>query len=178
MRLALMSLLMVPLAVGCMSDDSCKSQAPEEDETWCASSRYVTEACALDGDTFVLGDCGATDQLTERVRILGIDTPEIQYGGEEGECYAEEAHDYLSSLLKRPKIRLDFDQECTGYYGRTLAHVVIEDDCEDLLVSQLIVGKGYGTVYESDDGHRYYDRLMAAQERAQAEGAGLWGACD
>jgi len=164
--------------VGCVEED-CKRPELEQDGTPCAESRYVTEACALDGDTIALTrDCNDVATDTERIRILGIDTPDRDgSSGPDAECYAEEAKDYLSSLLKRPRIRLDFDQECVGPYGRTLAHVVIEENCEDLLVSQLIVAKGYGTVYEFDDSIRHFDPLMAAQERAEADGTGLWSAC-
>ena len=61
---------------------------------WCAPSRTETAHCVLDGDTFDLDDCEAelgADGVFERVRLLGIQAPEISHGGEAAEGYGEEA---------------------------------------------------------------------------------------
>jgi endonuclease YncB( thermonuclease family) len=169
---------------------------------WCSPTRTVSASCVIDGDTFDLKDCEAeldSSEDFERIRMLGIQAPELAHPGNEAECYGEEATNYLRWILVGRSIRLEFDVECTGVYGRTLAWVFIEADPDDairaeldkfdqlgveedgninLLVNELMIRSGHARLYESEDEGRYYDRLVEAERQAALANTGLWNVCD
>ncbi len=168
---------------------------------WCAPTRTASAACVIDGDTFDLKNCETDvgeDDDAERIRMLGIQAPELAHESEV-ECYGQEATDYLRWVLTGRSIRLEFDVECKGVYGRTLAWVFVEGDEDDslhseldkynqlgvqedgsidLLVNELMVRTGHARLYESEDEGRYYDRLIEAGRQAAVSNAGLWSECD
>ena len=169
---------------------------------WCAPARTETAHCVIDGDTFDLSDCDAdlgSEADFERVRLLGIQAPEISHGEEASECYGDEATEQLERILIGRSLRLEFDEECLGYYGRTLAWVYVqgeeddplrsdldalgglgvqEDGTFDVLVNEWMVRAGYAKVYENDGQKRYEDRLSEAQRQAAMSQLGLWGVCE
>lgn len=94
--------------------------------SWCDTSRYETVDCVYDGDTFYIGGCGG--DADEAFRMLGIQAPELASADQpEPECYGQEAADLLDELLLGERVRLEFDVECQGVFGRTLVWVFIED---------------------------------------------------
>ncbi|MDG1481467.1 MAG: thermonuclease family protein [Myxococcota bacterium] len=94
--------------------------------TWCDTSRYETVDCVYDGDTFYTGACAG--DADETFRMLGIQAPELSSADQpEPECYGQEAADLLDELLLGERVRLEFDVECEGIFGRTLVWVFIED---------------------------------------------------
>jgi endonuclease YncB( thermonuclease family) len=181
------------------------------DAGWCADSRSGSAACILDGDTFDLVGCERTLDETgddDRVRLHGIQAPEVAHGSEPTECFGDEATEFLSRLLQGRTLRLEFDEECYGYYNRTLAWVFIsgevddplissepddplreelklfdgiglnDDGSFDVLVNELMVRAGYARIYEAKEDGRYYDRLQEAELQAAHSDQGLWTACD
>ena len=90
----------------------------------CAPTVDVRSFCVIDGDTIDVGDCSDD---ADRVRLLGLDTPETATS----ECYAAEAKAYLELLLRDAEaLRLEFDATCTDGYGRTLAYASILYDVD------------------------------------------------
>ena len=69
----------------------------------------------IDGDTFVM-DSG------ERVRIIGVDAPEIS----SNDCFAVEAKDALSRLVLGKDVVLVDDVDASDVYGRHLAYVMVD----------------------------------------------------
>ncbi|MFK7925589.1 MAG: thermonuclease family protein [Bacteroidia bacterium] len=117
--------------------------------------RYV-----FDGDTFLMED-------GRKIRMLGIDTPELSFE----EFYAEEAKNRLSELIsgRRVELREDKFSADTDRYGRYLRYVhFMERD-----VNLQLIEEGYARVFD-----RYkIERLGAyldAEAVAQEEGLGLW----
>lgn len=110
----------------------------------------------------------------ERVRLIGIDTPEVDWYGGRAECYGEEAGLFLRRLVEGERVRLEHDEELRDRYGRTLAYVYLEDG---RMVNLLLVRQGYAvvTIYEPND--RYEERLRIAEREAQEARRGLWSAC-
>jgi endonuclease YncB( thermonuclease family) len=169
---------------------------------WCAPTRTETSACVLDGDTFDLVECGIDDGdegAPERVRLIGIDAPEISHPGVAADCYGDEATDELASVLAGRSLRLEFDESCSGAFGRTLAWVFIQGDTDDpliadletldglgiqedgsfdLLINEWMVRAGHARLYENEEEHRYEARLYEAQRQAAVTGQGLWGVCE
>jgi micrococcal nuclease len=122
-----------------------------------------------DGDTFdVLR--GGRDVT---IRLIGIDTPEVDWYGGTAECYGTTAGRFLRRRLEDERVRLEFDRERLDPYGRTLAYGYHRGK----MVNVLLLRRGYArvTIYEPND--RYEPRLRRAQRAAREEGAGLWSVC-
>jgi micrococcal nuclease len=137
-----------------------------------AASEVGQVVAVVDGDTIDV----ATDDETVRVRLIGIDTPEIGRGGEASECYAEEARTFLDGLLYGQEVHLvsDDTQVDVDKYGRLLRHVYAGD--VDAAEAAITAGAGYEYTYDVP-----YERqgMYRDAERAAAEtGAGMWGVCE
>ena len=128
---------------------------------------FVPVVRVVDGDTIWVPP-------EERVRLIGIDTPEVDWYGSEAECYGEEAGLFLRRLLEGERVRLAYDEELVDRYGRTLAYVYLEDG---RMVNLLMVRRGYAvvTIFEPNDRHE--ERLRIAEREAQEARRGLWPAC-
>lgn len=171
------------------------------DVEWCADPRIASTSCVIDGDTLDLAACGATEgaDAPERIRLLGVDAPEVAHGDEPADCFGAEASDYLTDLLRGRTLHLEFDEECEGKFGRTLSWVFIHGDADDplreeldlydglgvaddgsfeVLVNELLVRAGYAKLYEDIDDGRYNLRLYEAAQQAASGEEGLWGVCD
>ena len=152
-------------------------EAPSADYEPCASTREVEVRCVLDGDTFSLGRCGSEG---ERVRLLGINAPEIEHEGVAAECYGDEASAIFDQLIGNENVWLSFGPECQDVYGRTLAWgwLVTEDE-DPLLLSEWMLRHGHARIYDGEGADKliYRDRLLAAEESAKEGQLGLWGVC-
>lgn len=154
---------------------------PIEAGSSCAPSRVEPVACVLDGDTFDVGACGDDG---ERIRMLGVDAPEIAHDPDPADCYGDRAAQVLDLELDGQEVLLTFDEVCEGEFGRTLAWVFlgVDEDDEDAVPVNLnlwLVENGLARVYrefESEDS-RYFADLEAAERSAQDREIGLWGAC-
>ena len=114
-------------------------------------------ARVIDGDTLVL-DNG------ERVRLLGMDTPE------RGEPYYKEARDRLILLVINKSVTLERGKENRDRYGRLLRWVRVGDVLADLD----LVERGFARTFMLYEGDRYYNELMEAERNARAAGTGIW----
>lgn len=121
----------------------------------------------IDGDTIDV----AVPGRTERVRLIGIDTPEV------GDCHAKQATAKLASLILGKRVRLEADrsQGSRDRYGRLLRYVRMVPHGTN--VNERLVAGGYAREYTYDDPYRHQAAFKAAERAARAAGKGLWGAC-
>ena len=118
-----------------------------------------------DGDTLFLSD-------GTKVRLLGIDTPEI---GENLECYGDEATALLRSLLPEGSaVMVLADVQPLDQYGRSLLFIYTADDT---LVNLTLIEEGAAEAVVLEPNVMFADELEAAEDAAQSAGAGMWGAC-
>ena len=126
----------------------------------------VTSARIFDGDTLALED-------GRRVRLLGIDTPEIGHDGAPSEPYAEEAKAYLARHAgPGTPLRLRLDRERVDRYGRLLAHVFTDDGGN---LQARLLDAGYATALVVPPNEWSLDCYAAAQARARRSRTGIWG---
>lgn len=119
----------------------------------------------VDGDTLYVAD------LEERVRLIGIDTPEVDPAPE---CYGPESSAHLAELAPvGSEVVLVFDVERQDQYGRNLAYVYVGDD----LVNEEMVVDGYARVYTFPPNTAHVGALEAAERAARDSDLGMWGAC-
>jgi micrococcal nuclease len=126
----------------------------------------------VDGDTFdVVVDGGAT----ERVRLIGVDTPETFVSMGNPHCYGADAKLFTEDLTGR-RVALTFDRDCDDDNMRTLAYAWLGPRENDLWQRQLL-RRGYARllIIGPDDG---MSGTFAADEAiARAEERGLWLEC-
>ena len=124
-----------------------------------------------DGDTIVI-DMNGTE---ERVRLIGIDTPEKNHPQKPVQCFAQAATDYASSLLEGRGVRLESDplSDNRDIYNRLLRYVYVDD----IFVNYEIVAQGYGFAYTVFPFSKS-DQFEAAELAARSSNLGLWGGCE
>jgi len=125
-----------------------------------------------DGDTITISD--GTHEI--RVRLIGIDTPEMNEKNPILRNLANQAKDYLSSLILNQFIYLQLDHfnEKSMHldkFGRLLAYVYLFSD--NLFVNAQMMRMGFSQEYEKYSFEQlHYFRKLAAQ--AKAEKLGIW----
>ncbi|MEZ4533052.1 MAG: thermonuclease family protein [Thermomicrobiales bacterium] len=136
----------------------------------------------IDGDTIDVDFDLGPGEDRDRIRMIGIDTPETNYSyGNEPECYGEEASKKTDSLLvASSEIWVERDEDPVDNNDRLLRYVwyISEIDGKVHLLNEQLVAEGYATARYYAPNGLYQDRLDAAQDNAIREGRGMWTACD
>jgi micrococcal nuclease len=122
-----------------------------------------------DGDTIHVLYRGAD----ERVRLIGVDTPEVPWYGGEEECFGVEAGLYTRRRLTGRTVRLEFDVDRRDRYDRLLAFVYVGDE----LFNLTLVRQGYATAYSVRPDTKRAAVFASAEAEARAGSRGLWSAC-
>ncbi|MET0577674.1 MAG: thermonuclease family protein, partial [Ilumatobacteraceae bacterium] len=126
----------------------------------------------VDGDTIDV-DIGGRD---ERVRLIGVDTPEVYVDEGPPDCYGPEASAFTKALLAPgTAVRLERDVVGRDDYGRLLAYVYVAAD--GTFVNDALVRRGLARPLTIAPNATYAARFVAASIDAEADGLGLWGAC-
>jgi micrococcal nuclease len=115
----------------------------------------------------------------ERVRLIGLDTPESVDPRRPVECFGREASRKAAELLPvgaAVQLEADPSQGDRDKYGRLLRYIVLPDGRH---FAEVMIAEGYGFEYTYAVPHRYQERFRAAQRQAREEERGLWtaGAC-
>ncbi len=127
---------------------------------------------AVDGDTVDVRLNGHV----ERVRLIGIDTPETVSPDRPVECFGHEASARTAELLTPgTRVRLERDVEARDRYGRLLAHVVRLDD--GVWVNESLVADGFAIARSYPPNTTRSAELRASEAIARRASAGLWAAC-
>jgi endonuclease YncB( thermonuclease family) len=136
----------------------------------------------VDGDTFDVDFDLGPGEDRDRVRMIGIDTPETNYSfGNEPECYGEEASKKTDSLLvAASEIWLERDEDPVDNNDRLLRYVwyLSEIDGQVHLLNEQLVAEGYAEAHYYAPNGMYQNRLDDAQDSAIREGRGMWTTCD
>lgn len=122
-----------------------------------------------DGDTVRVELEGGRE---ERVRLLGIDAPELG----PAECFARESAARAHELADGERVRLvpDSTQDERDRFGRLIAYVVL-DGGKDL--GRQLVAEGYASVFVFDRAFERVDSYRAAETTARSGRRGLWRTC-
>jgi len=133
------------------------------------SNRYLhAVAKVYDGDTIIL-------ENDERVRLLGINTPEIESHHRQGEKGGQAAKRWLQAKLQQGKVYLEYDQQKRDKYKRLLAHCFLPND-EHL--NKTIIEAGLASLSILPPNIRYSETLISAQQQAEQAKRGLWSQSD
>jgi micrococcal nuclease len=133
----------------------------------------------VDGDTLQL-------ETGERVRLIGIDTPELhessklqrdaERSGQDKKAIkqlGELAYEFTRKLVEAKQVRLEFDAEKKDKYGRLLAYVYLSDGT---FVNAEIVKQGYASLLTIPPNVKYSDLFVKLYKEARENKRGLWSA--
>jgi endonuclease YncB( thermonuclease family) len=167
-----------------MSSSSPEVQA-RPDQKWEIpdDAEYAEYIESIDGDTFDARVQQKNGQFREeRIRMIGIDTPETNYSyGNHPECFGKEASGRSEALLlDASEIWLSKDVSDRDKNGRLLRYVwvVSKLDGDVHFLNEQLVEEGYALAktYKPDTG--YQDVLDDAEKRAISGARGMWLECD
>lgn len=126
----------------------------------------------VDGDTIVVVVAGRN----ERVRMIGIDTPESVKPNTPVQCFGLEATARVKTLLPAGSaVKLVRDVELRDRYGRLLAYVYRASD--NLFVNLSLASDGYASAYTYPPNVAHAAEFVAAAAEARQAGRGLWSRC-
>ena len=140
-------------------------------------SGFVYVSRVVDGDTLALSS-------RERVRLIGIDTPEMheseklsrdsQRSGQDARTImglGRRSYAFTRTLVEGKPVRLEFDVEKHDRYGRLLAYVYLNDGT---FVNAEIVKQGYASLMTYPPNVKYVDLFLKLYQEARENKRGLW----
>lgn len=132
---------------------------------------YYRVAQFEDGDTVTVDMAGQE----ERVRFIGVDTPETKDPRKPVQCFGKAASDFTKQLIGSNHVKLEADPTNTNRdrYNRLLRYVYLPDG---RLVNLEIIKQGYGFAYVSFPFEKM-EQFRAAQTEAREANRGLWADC-
>lgn len=126
----------------------------------------------VDGDTIVVRINGQE----EKIRLIGINTPESVDPRKPVECFGKEASKHAAELLPEgTAIRLVRDVEARDRYKRLLAYVYRKDD--GLFVNLALINDGFAQPATYPPNVAHVEEFSAAAQVAREQNRGLWAAC-
>ncbi|WAC08954.1 MAG: thermonuclease family protein [Thermodesulfobacteriota bacterium] len=117
----------------------------------------------VDGDTIIL-------DRNERVRLIGVDTPETVYPSKPVEFFGKEASAFTKRMVQGKKVRLEYDWQRKDKYGRTLAYIYLSDGT---FLNAEIIKQGYGHAYTKYP-FKYLEDFRKYERESREKRRGLW----
>lgn len=128
------------------------------------TDKWVRVDKVFDGDTFKTAN-------GDKVRLLGINAPEVTHHTEPGEPLGEKATDLLQQLTLGKTVRLKTDKEKRDSYGRLLAQVYLRDGT---WINATMLQHGMAYVYTFTPNIRWAKELLAHEQLARNKKIGIW----
>jgi micrococcal nuclease len=123
----------------------------------------------VDGDT-ILVDLGGRQ---ERVRYIGVDTPETVAQDRPVGCFGPEASEKNKSLVEGKSVELERDVSDRDRFDRLLRYVYVDG----VMINAELLRQGYGTSVTFPPDVRENSRFRALEREARQARRGLWSAC-
>ena len=121
----------------------------------------------VDGDTLVVNYNGKE----EKVRLIGVDTPESVHPDEEkNTVFGDEVSNYSKEMLSGKEVTLEFDVDERDQYGRLLAYVYLDGQ----MYNKILLEKGYAKLATYPPNVKYVEDFTKIQKRARENKVGLW----
>ena len=122
----------------------------------------------IDGDTIKVN----LEGKSENIRLIGIDTPEVESPYTSEECYGPEATQRTKDLVEGREVGLEVDLETDDRdkYGRLLRYVFIDDT----FVNELLIKEGYAYAYTNET-YKFHEDFINLEKEAYNNKVGIWG---
>ena len=129
----------------------------------CSNPQILICARVVDGDTIILSN-------NERVRLIGVDTPETKHPQKPVEYFGKEATAFTNRMVGGKVVKLRYDQQRRDKYGRLLAYVYLVDGT---FLNAEIIKQGYGYAYTKFP-FKYMEEFRQYEKEAREAKRGLW----
>lgn len=139
---------------------SIKQTEQTENKTYYLCTRVI------DGDTIVV----KIDGIQEKVRLIGVDTPETVHPSKPVEYFGKEASGFTKRMVEGKQVKIEYDWQRKDKYGRTLAYVYLEDG---FFLNAEIIKQGYGFAYTKYP-FKYLEQFRQYEREARENKRGLW----
>jgi micrococcal nuclease len=149
------------------SESQNQSSIPETVSTPTVIRESVVITHVLDGDT--IETAGG-----KRVRLIGIDTPELNTDIDSSQCFASESAKITQQLLENQTVELEKDNEDIDKYGRLLRYVY----SDGVFINEFLLRQGYGRTMSIPPNIKYAKEFEAAEKEAREDRRGLWKNCN
>jgi micrococcal nuclease len=125
-----------------------------------------------DGDTITVNYNGKN----ERVRLIGIDSPELNVETNNPECFARESAAFAKDRMAGQRVGLVFDdsQGKRDRFDRLLAHIILPGGEN---YQQLALANGYANYFRYNKPFLFDDAYKQAENLAKQKNRGLWKSC-
>lgn len=162
-KLAALIIIFILLA-GCgpAGTKPAPGQKPAENK-----GNWVKAVRVIDGDTFEIVNRGTK----ERVRLIGVDTPEAVKPNSPVEPLGKEASNFTKKMIEGKMVRLEFDVQERDQYGRLLAYVYLEDGT---MLNSRLLEEGLASIVTIPPNVRMADTFLKIQRKARQEKKGIW----
>ncbi len=165
---------MLPVGTGVPTPSTSGSDASISGSLTSTNSVKIADGLSpvirvIDGDTIIV----EIDGVQEKIRLIGVDTPEVVDPRKPVACFGKEASAFTKNLLTGVRVRMESDstQGNRDRYGRLLRYVFLPDG---MLVNKVIIAEGYGHEYTYRIPYRYQADFKVAMRTARETGRGLW----
>ncbi|MDP9463896.1 MAG: thermonuclease family protein [Actinomycetota bacterium] len=151
---------------------ACRPGSTPAPNTPTALQPNATMLRIVDGDTIDV----TIDGRRERVRLIGIDTPETKKQNTPVQCFGPEATIFATSLLPADTLlHLERDVVARDDFGRMLAYVYLAGD--GTFINMRIIREGYARPLTIPPNVAHADEFVEAARFAEADSIGLWARC-
>lgn len=184
---ALLTATLLPvLLVGCSGPDLAEPFSSAEARATAgvgsvpapADAQEVTVERVVDGDTLLVsGEAGAVlpGSGEHRVRLLLVDTPEVDGPNASQECLGPESSTFTADLLPEGStVLLAADEERVDSYDRLLAYAWTP---EGVFVNEALTANGFAYAVAIAPNDQHLGAVLAGEQRAREARLGVWGSC-
>ncbi len=138
-----------------------------------SSAEFAKVTRIVDGDTIEI-------ESGEKVRYIGVDTPELHHPKKSVQCFGREAMEKNKELVEGKTVRLKKDVSNTDRYGRLLRFVYLENDIassEAIFVNDYLVREGFAHTATFPPDVKFSELFRASEREARENNRGLWKEC-
>lgn len=121
----------------------------------------------VDGDTYIISD---KNGIQEKIRLLGVNTPETKHPKKGVEPYGPEATAFALKYLDNKKVKLVFDKALRDRYNRVLAHVFVDK----IHFNKILIDSGLGKPMFYKPNYMYQEAFKQAEKIAKENQIGIW----
>lgn len=143
-----------------------------------------SESAVLSGDTVKVVKVidGDTIEIEggQKIRYIGVDTPETKHPTKGVQCYGKEASLKNKELVEGKQVRLEKDVSETDRYGRLLRFVYVDPSDASgqvVFVNDYLVRQGYALLDTVPPNVGHANEFRQAEQEARENNRGLWGRC-
>ena len=121
----------------------------------------------VDGDTLIIN----IDGIDERVRLIGVDTPESVHPDEErNSSLGVIASEFTKSMLEGSSVAIEMDVQERDQYGRLLAYIYVDG----IMFNKILLYEGMAQMTTCPPNVKYVEEFEQIQREAIETGRGFW----